>query len=92
MRPEDGSVVEGDIKAQAEQAIKNLGELFKAAGTDFTKVIKTTCFLADMSYFSAFNAVYAKYFTEKPDRTCVAVKQLPLGVLCEVEAIAYLGD
>lgn len=89
--PADGSVAEGGISAQAEQTMKNLGELFKAVGTGFTKAVKTTCFLADMSDFAAFNSVYEKYFTEKPARTCVAVKTLPLGILCEVEAIAYLG-
>ncbi|MBF4692253.1 RidA family protein [Fusibacter ferrireducens] len=91
LNPVDGTVVEGGIVAQAEQTMKNLGELFKESGTDFTKVVKTTCFLADMSDFEAFNAVYERYFTEKPARTCVAVKKLPLEILCEVEAIAYLG-
>ncbi|MBC2579055.1 hypothetical protein HGI79_01780 [Clostridium sp. DJ247] len=66
--------------------------LFKEAGTDFTKSVKTTCYLADMSDFAAFNAVYSKYFKEKPARTCVAVKTLPLGILCEVEVIVYLGE
>ncbi|AKG33865.1 RidA family protein [Paenibacillus durus] len=92
LNPKDGTVVIGGIEAQAEQTMKNLGELFKEAGTDYTKVVKTTCFLADMSDFAAFNAVYEKYFTEKPARSCVAVKSLPLGILCEVEAIAYLGE
>jgi 2-iminobutanoate/2-iminopropanoate deaminase len=92
LNPEDGTVVKGGIEAQAEQAMKNLGELFKEAGTDYTKVVKTMCFLADMSDFAAFNAVYAKYFTEKPARSCIAVKSLPLGILCEVEAVAYLGE
>ena len=68
--------------------MKNIGALLEAAGTDYTKVVKTTCFLADMGDFAAFNEVYAKYFTEKPARSCVAVKALPKNVLCEVEVIA----
>lgn len=92
LNPQDGTVVKGGIEAQAEQTMKNLGELFKEAGIDYTKIVKTTCFLADMSDFAAFNAVYEKYFTEKPARSCLAVKSLPLGILCEVEAIAYLGE
>jgi reactive intermediate/imine deaminase len=92
INPEDGCVVEGGIEAQAEQTMKNLGELLKAVGSDFTKVVKTTCFLADMSDFAQFNSVYAKYFTENPARSCVAVKTLPLGILCEVEAVVYLGE
>ena len=89
--PATGVVVGEDIKEQAEQVMKNLGEILKEAGADYTKVVKTTCFLADMGNFAAFNEVYAKYFTEKPARSCVAVKTLPKDVLCEVEAIAYLG-
>ena len=89
--PATGTVIGEDIKEQAELVMKNLGEILKEAGTDYTKVIKTTCFLADMGDFAAFNEVYAKYFTEKPARSCVAVKTLPKDVLCEVEAIAYLG-
>ena len=69
-----------------------LAEILKAAGTDYAHVVKTTCFLADMADFAAFNAVYEKYFTEKPARSCVAVKTLPKNVLCEVEVTAYLGD
>lgn len=76
------------IAAQAEQSCKNVGAILEAAGTDFTKVLKTTCFLADMGDFAAFNEVYAKYFTSKPARSCVAVKALPKNVLCEIEAIA----
>ena len=76
------------IEAQTEQVCKNLGEVLKEAGTSFDKVLKTTCFLADMGDFAAFNEVYAKYFTEKPARSCVAVKALPKNVLCEVEVIA----
>ena len=85
--PATGAVAEG-IAAQAEQSCKNVGAILEAAGTDFTKVLKTTCFLADMGDFAAFNEVYAKYFTSKPARSCVAVKALPKNVLCEIEAIA----
>ena len=88
--PESGEMVVGGIEAQAEQVMKNLGEVLKAAGTSFEKAIKTTCFLADMADFAAFNGVYAKYFTEKPARSCVAVKTLPKGALVEVEVIATL--
>ena len=87
VNPENGEVPEG-IAAQAEQSCKNVGAILEAAGSGFDKVFKTTCFLADMSDFAAFNEVYAKYFTSKPARSCVAVKDLPKGVLCEVEAIA----
>ena len=87
VNPADGSVPEG-IAAQAEQSCKNVGAILEAAGTGFEKVFKTTCFLADMGDFAAFNEVYAKYFTSKPARSCVAVKDLPKGVLCEIEAIA----
>ncbi len=86
--PATGNIIEGDISVQAKQAIENVGEILKAAGIDYTKVVKTTCFLADMNDFAAFNAVYEKYFTEKPARSCVAVKTLPKNVLCEVEIIA----
>ena len=88
--PSTGKVEATTIEAQAEQVMKNLGEVLKAAGTDFEKAVKTTCFLADMRDFSAFNAVYAKYFTTKPARSCVAVKTLPKNVLVEVEVIATL--
>ena len=88
--PATGEITGKDITEQATQAIKNVGEILKEAGTDYTKVIKTTCFLADMEDFAAFNAVYEQYFTEKPARSCVAVKQLPKNVLCEVEVIAGL--
>lgn len=90
INPTTGEITGKDITEQATQAIKNVGEILKEAGTDYTKVIKTTCFLADMEDFAAFNAVYEKYFTEKPARSCVAVKQLPKNVLCEVEVIASL--
>lgn len=86
--PATGEIANGDIKVQAEQVMKNISELLKAAGTDFDKVVKTTCFLADMGDFQAFNEVYAAYFVSKPARSCVAVKQLPKNVLCEVEVIA----
>ncbi len=88
INPENGEIVEGGIAAQAEQSCKNVGAILEAAGSGYDKVIKTTCFLAEMSDFAAFNEVYAKYFTSKPARSCVAVKELPKGVLCEVEAIA----
>ena len=80
------------IEAQTEQVCKNLGEVLKEAGTSFDNVLKTTCFLADMSDFAAFNEVYGKYFTSKPARSCVAVKTLPKGVLCEVELIAAVEE
>ena len=85
--PDTKAVPEG-IAAQAEQACKNVGEILKAPGSDYSKVFKTTCFLSDMADFKAFNEVYANYFTSKPARSCVAVKALPLGVLCEIEAYA----
>ncbi len=86
--PETGAIAEGDIKVQADRVMKNIGEILKAAGTSYEKVVKTTCFLADMADFAAFNEVYAGYFTSKPARSCVAVKTLPKNVLCEVEIIA----
>mgnify|MGYP005790523849 CR=1 FL=1 len=85
--PATGTMPEG-IAAQAEWSCKNVGAILEAAGVGFDKVVKTTCFLADMGDFAAFNEVYAKYFTSKPARSCVAVKELPKGVLCEIEAIA----
>ena len=85
--PATGAVPEG-IAAQAEQSCKNVGAILEAAGVNYESVVKTTCFLADMDDFAAFNEVYAKYFTSKPARSCVAVKELPKGVLCEIEAIA----
>jgi len=88
--PANGEIEAVTIEEQAEQVMKNLGEVLKAAGTSFEKAIKTTCFLADMGDFAAFNGVYAKYFTEKPARSCVAVKTLPKNVLVEVEVIATL--
>ena len=88
--PATGAVVGGGIEAQAEQICKNLSAVLEAAGTTLDHVVKTTCFLADMGDFAAFNGVYARYFTGKPARSCVAVKALPKGVLAEVECIAEL--
>ena len=88
INPATGNVEAEGIEAQAKQAIENAGEILKAAGATFEDVVKTTCFLADMGDFAAFNGVYEKYFTGKPARSCVAVKQLPKNVLCEVEVIA----
>ena len=89
VNPADGTVPEG-IAAQTEQSCKNVGAILEAAGVTLESVVKTTCFLADMGDFAAFNEVYAKYFTSKPARSCVAVRELPKGVLCEIEAIAVL--
>ena len=86
--PATGNIVDGDIKAQADRAMKNIVAVLEAAGTTADKVVKTMCFLADMDDFAAFNEVYAEYFTEKPARSCVAVKSLPKGALCEIEVIA----
>jgi len=88
INPATGEIEGKDIVEQAEQVMKNIGALLEAAGTDYTRVAKTSCFLADMGDFAAFNEVYARYFTEKPARSCVAVKTLPKNVLCEVEVIA----
>ena len=88
--PQSGAVEATDIAGQTEQVCKNLCAVLQAAGTSIDKVVKTTCFLADMADFSAFNEVYGAYFTSKPARSCVAAKQLPRGVLCEVEVIAEL--
>ena len=85
--PVSGQIPEG-IVAQAHQSCKNVGAILAAGGVGFEKVFKTTCFLADMGDFAAFNEVYAQYFVSKPARSCVAVKTLPKGVLCEIEAIA----
>lgn len=85
--PETGSIPEG-IEAQARRSCQNVGAVLEAAGSSFGQVIKTTCFLADMADFAAFNLVYETYFVSKPARSCVAVKSLPKGVLCEIEAIA----
>ena len=85
--PETGAIPEG-IEAQAEQSCRNVGAILEAAGSGFDRVVKTTCFLKDMGDFAAFNGVYAKFFVSRPARSCVAVKELPKGVLCEIEAVA----
>ena len=90
INPEVDAVEAETIEAQTEQVCKNIGAVLEAAGTSYDKVLKTTCFLADMGDFAAFNEVYAKYFTSKPARSCVAVKTLPKNVLCEVEVIAEI--
>lgn len=92
INPENGQIDAQGIVEQTEQVMKNIGAILSAAGTEYSKVVKTTCFLEDMGDFGAFNQVYEKYFTEKPARSCVAVKKLPKDVLCEVEVIAYLGE
>lgn len=88
--PDSGNMVGTDIKSQAEQVMKNLSAVLSAAGMSFENVVKTTCFLADISDFAAFNEVYGKYITSAPSRSCVAVKDLPKGALVEVEVIAAL--
>ena len=90
VNPETGLPAEVGIEAQAEQSCKNVAAVLEAAGTGMDKVVKTTCFLADMADFAVFNEVYAKYFVSNPARSCVAAKSLPKNVLCEVEAIAEL--
>lgn len=90
MNPENGEVVPGGIKAQAERALQNLLAIIEEAGSDASKIVKTTCFLADMADFAAFNEVYATYIPNAPARSCVAVRELPKSVLCEVEAVVYL--
>lgn len=89
VNPENGEIP-ADIASQAEQSCKNVKAIMEAAGSDMGKVVKTTCFIADMADFTTFNGVYEKYFTSKPARSCVAVKTLPKNVLCEIEAIAEL--
>ena len=89
--PATGNIVDGGISAQAERIMKNLEAVLKEAGTSFDNVVKTTCYIADMADFGAFNEVYAKYFTNAPARSCVAVKALPKGALAEVELVAYIG-
>ena len=88
INPENGNIEAADVIGQTEQVMKNLTAVLAAAGTDMTRAVKTTCFLADIADFAAFNEVYAKYFTEKPARSCVAAKALPKGALVEVEVIA----
>lgn len=90
MNPANGEIEGADITAQAEQALQNLGAILAEAGTSFDNIVKTTCFLADMADFAAFNAVYSKYITNAPARSCVAVKTLPKGGLVEVEAVAVV--
>ncbi len=88
--PASGNAVGDSIELQAEQSCRNVGAILEAAGSGFDRVLKTTCFLADIRDFAAFNAVYEKYFLSRPARSCVAVKDLPKGLLCEVEAIAEI--
>ncbi len=90
INPATGEVEAADIQGQTEQIMKNLGAILAEARSDFKKAVKTTCFLADMGDFAAFNDIYGQYFTEKPARSCVAVKTLPKGVLAEVEVIAEI--
>lgn len=91
MDPETGNIEANGIKAQAEQALKNLQAVLEAAGASFDNVVKTTCFLAEISDFAAFNEVYAEYIKSAPARSCFAVKDLPKGALIEIEAVAYLA-
>lgn len=86
--PETGETIGTDVAGQAEQACKNIGEILKANDLTFEDVVKTTCFITDMADFGAFNEVYAKYFVSRPARSCVAVKELPKSILCEIEVIA----
>ena len=88
INPASGNVEADTIEGQTEQVMKNLGAVLEAAGSSFDKAVKTVCFLADMNDFAVFNAIYGRYFTSKPARSCVAVKTLPKNVLCEVEVIA----
>lgn len=90
INPANGEIVEGDIKEQTEQVMKNIAAILEEAGTSFENVIKTTCFLKSMDDFAPFNEIYAKYFVSKPARSCVAVQKLPKDVLCEVEVIAVI--
>ena len=90
INPANGELEGSDVTAQAEQAMKNLGAVLEEAGTSFDNIVKTTCFLADMADFAAFNAVYSKYITTAPARSCVAVKTLPKNALVEVEAVAVI--
>jgi 2-iminobutanoate/2-iminopropanoate deaminase len=91
LNPASGKIEAQTVSEQAEQACRNIGAVLAAAGADFSAVVKTTCFLTDMAAFAEFNAVYAKYFTGKPARSCVAVTALPAGALCEIEAVAVIG-
>ena len=91
VNPADGTIADG-IEAQAHQSCKNVAAVLAAGGTGIDKVVKTTCFLADMTDFPVFNSIYEKYFVSCPARSCVAAKALPKGVLCEIEAIAYTEE
>ena len=88
--PKNGEIIGTTITEQTEQVMNNIGEILKEAGVTYLEAVKTACFLANMEDFAKFNEVYGKYFTEKPARGCISVKQLPKNVLCEVEVIAYL--
>lgn len=92
VNPKTGEIDGDDISTQARRVCKNIGKILRKAGADYEQVVKTTCFLSSLDDFMAFNEVYGEYFTGKPARSCVAVREIPKGVLCEVEAIAYLGD
>ena len=92
VNPATGEIAGASIEEQAEQVMKNLGAVLEAAGTSYENAVKTTCFLADMGDFAAFNEIYAKYFVNKPARSCVAVKTLPKNVLCEVEPFSGISD
>jgi 2-iminobutanoate/2-iminopropanoate deaminase len=92
LSPETGAVVSGGIKEQAEQVMRNIAAVLTAGGSDFSQVVKTTCFLTSMDDFTAFNEIYSQYFTGKPARSCVAVSALPRGVLVEVEVVAKIHD
>ena len=92
VKPSDGELHVHTIEEQTDRACRNIGIMLEAAGTSFDKVIKANCFIADMDDFDAFNQVYARYFTSRPARTCVAVKTLPKHALCEIEVIAALED
>jgi 2-iminobutanoate/2-iminopropanoate deaminase len=92
LSPETGTVVSGGIKEQTEQVMQNIAAILAAAGSNFSQVVKTTCFLTSMENFTVFNEIYSPYFTGKPARSCVAVLTLPRGVLVEVEVIAKIPD
>ncbi|HIQ68086.1 MAG TPA: RidA family protein [Candidatus Faecousia excrementigallinarum] len=89
VNPDTGLLAGATIEEQAEQSMKNVGAVLEAAGMTYENVVKTTCFLSDMGNFAAFNEVYGRYFTGKPARSCVAVREIPKGALCEVEVIAH---
>lgn len=92
LSPTTGEVVGDTIETQTEQVMKNMEAILESQGVTFKQVVKTTCFLTDMKNFAAFNTIYSNYFTGNPARSCIAVKELPKGVLCEVEAVVYLGE